>query len=83
MNKAGPGPPPYAGGAAYSTYVPPPAAPPSYSQAVGGVPPSSPFIPPTQSNDVIITNFHCKYSIIALSEYLCNIYLQELELLLE
>ncbi|KAK7870052.1 hypothetical protein R5R35_012007 [Gryllus longicercus] len=49
MNKAGPGPPPYAGGPAYSTYVPPPAAPPSYSQAVGGVPPSSPFIPPTQS----------------------------------
>jgi len=24
---------------------PPPAAPPSYSQAVGGVPPSSPFTP--------------------------------------
>jgi len=26
-------------------YGPPPAAPPSYSQAVGGVPPSSPFTP--------------------------------------
>lgn len=26
-------------------YGPPPAAPPSYAQAVGGVPPTSPFIP--------------------------------------
>lgn len=34
-------------GAVHSSiyYGPPPAAPPSYSQAVGGVPPSSPFTP--------------------------------------
>lgn len=28
-------------------YGPPPAAPPSYAQAVGGVPPTSPFTPVT------------------------------------
>lgn len=33
------------------TYGPPPAAPPSYAQAVGGVPPSAPYIP----------IYHCKY----------------------
>lgn len=26
-------------------YGPPPAAPPSYAQAVGGVPPTSPYVP--------------------------------------
>lgn len=34
-------PPPYG-------FVPPPSAPPSYSQAVGGVPPTSPFQPQQQ-----------------------------------
>lgn len=29
----------------YGFTVPPPAAPPSYAQAVGGVPPSSPYQP--------------------------------------
>lgn len=38
MSKHGP-PPPY-------SFVPPPSAPPSYAQAVNGVPPSRPFVPP-------------------------------------
>ncbi|VEN60632.1 unnamed protein product [Callosobruchus maculatus] len=40
-------------------YGPPPAAPPSYAQAVGGVPPSSPYVPnhslPTKGPTEIVT----------------------------
>lgn len=41
----------------YGFAVPPPSAPPSYAQAVGGVPPASPFIPnvPQQNGPTIIT----------------------------
>lgn len=34
---------------------PPPAAPPSYAEAVGGVPPSSPFTPPAAPGPTIVT----------------------------
>lgn len=43
MEKSG-NPPPYGWGNGH-TMQPPPAAPPSYSQAVGGVGPSSPYTP--------------------------------------
>ncbi|KAI8430905.1 hypothetical protein MSG28_001028 [Choristoneura fumiferana] len=43
MEKSG-NPPPYGWGNGH-TLQPPPAAPPSYSQAVGGVGPSSPYTP--------------------------------------
>lgn len=46
MNKPAQGGMPY--GSGYPNYVPPPAAPPSYSEAVGGVPPSSPFVQSSQ-----------------------------------
>ena len=38
-------------------FVPPPSAPPSYAQAVGGVPPSSPFKPtaPPQQTTIVTT----------------------------
>ncbi|XP_055686908.1 LITAF domain-containing protein [Lutzomyia longipalpis] len=41
-DKNGTAPPPYG-------FVPPPSAPPSYAQAVGGVPPVSPFTPQTNT----------------------------------
>lgn len=41
-------PPPYG-------FVPPPSAPPSYSQAVGGVPPTSPYQPQQFSATRIVT----------------------------
>ncbi|XP_037906736.1 cell death-inducing p53-target protein 1 [Hermetia illucens] len=42
MSKANNAPPQY-------TFVPPPMAPPSYSEAVGGVKPTSPFTPQSQT----------------------------------
>lgn len=47
MSKNG-APPPYG-------FVPPPSAPPSYAQAVGGVPPSSPFVPQNAATTQIVT----------------------------
>lgn len=44
MEKGGGNPPPYGWGNS-NALQPPPAAPPSYSQAVGGVGPSSPYTP--------------------------------------
>lgn len=47
MSKNG-APPPYG-------FVPPPSAPPSYAQAVGGVPPSSPYVPQNAAITQIVT----------------------------
>ncbi|XP_048006394.1 LITAF domain-containing protein isoform X1 [Leguminivora glycinivorella] len=58
MEKSG-NPPPYGWGNGYHVQVqPPPAAPPSYSQAVGGVGPSSPYTPhypPTAGPQIVTT----------------------------
>lgn len=51
MSKNGAPPPQY-------TFVPPPSAPPSYSEAIGGVKPSSPFTsqqPTAQTTHIITT----------------------------
>lgn len=40
-------------------YGPPPAAPPSYAQAVGGVPPTAPYIP-TYHRKYILKKMHRK-----------------------
>lgn len=47
MSKNG-APPPYG-------FIPPPSAPPSYAQAVGGVPPTSPFVPADSATTHIVT----------------------------
>lgn len=63
-------PPPYGWGNANSAQ-PPPAAPPSYSQAVGGVGPSSPYTPqyppckkPESSKSVFFKIVIAKYGVI-------------------
>ncbi|XP_031618021.1 lipopolysaccharide-induced tumor necrosis factor-alpha factor homolog [Contarinia nasturtii] len=48
MSKNGQPPPAYG-------FVAPPSAPPSYAQAVGGVPPSSPFVPQQATTTHIVT----------------------------